>query len=201
MQRICHVSTKEGIKLLENLPFTCEVTPHHLFLNSDSNIAAKGKVNPPLREDADQDALWNGLRNGTIDIIASDHAPHTMEEKENFASAPSGMPGTETLLPLMLFWVKQNKFELGRLVNAVCEKPGEIFGLNKGKLAEGYDADIIMVDMRKVSQIKGEKLHSKCAWTAFEGFNCVFPRYTFVRGELVVEDWELSGERGFGKMV
>jgi dihydroorotase len=198
---ICHVSTKEGIKLLEKLPFTCEVTPHHLFLNSDSKIGARGKVNPPLREAADQDALWNALRNGTIDVIASDHSPHTIEEKEDIVSAPSGMPGTETLLPLMLNWVKQNKFELSRLVNAVCERPGEIFGLRKGKLAEGYDADIIMVDMRHSTEIHGEKLHSKCGWTAFEGFNAVFPKYTFVRGEVIIEDWELTGEIGSGKMV
>jgi dihydroorotase len=198
---ICHVSTKEGADLVSKYPFTSEVTPHHLFLNSDSKIGPKGKVNPPLREVEDQDALWNALRKGTIDILASDHAPHTLEEKENFEKAPSGMPGVETMFPIMLSRVKHNKFELNRLVNAQCERPAEIFGINKGRLEPGYDADIIMVDMRAENKIKGENLHSKCDWTAFEGFSAVFPKYTFLRGEIVIEDWELTGDLGLGCMV
>lgn len=198
---ICHVSTKEGTNLISKYPFTSEVTPHHLFLNSDSKIGPKAKVNPPLREVEDQDALWNAFRKGTIDIMASDHAPHTLEEKEKFENAPSGMPGVETMFPIMLSRVKHNKFELNRLVNAQCERPAEIFGINKGRLEPGYDADIIMVDMRKEDIIKGEKLHSKCGWTAFEGFSAVFPKYTFLRGEVVIEDWELTGDLGLGCMV
>jgi dihydroorotase len=198
---ICHVSTKEGAALVSKYPFTSEVTPHHLFFNSDSKVGSKGKVNPPLREVEDQDALWDALRNGNIDILASDHAPHTLEEKENFANSPSGMPGVETMFPIMLSRVKHNKFELNRLVKAQCERPAEIFGLNKGKLKIGYDADIIMVDMRKENKIEGENLHSKCGWTAFEDFSVVFPKYTFLRGEVVIEDWELTGDVGLGRMV
>ncbi len=198
---ICHVSTSEGVKLIENSRLTSEVTPHHLFLNSSSKLGALGKVNPPLRKWEDQEALWSALRKGTIDIIASDHAPHTLEEKERFEDAPSGIPGVETMLPLLLSFVKHGKFELGRFVNAVSERPGEIFGIKKGKLREGYDADFIVIDMRKEIEIKAKNLHSKAGWTPYDGFSAVFPRFTFVRGDMVIEDWELVGERGFGRMV
>ncbi|UCE75399.1 MAG: dihydroorotase [Methanomassiliicoccales archaeon] len=198
---ICHVSTSKGVKLVKTEGVTSEVAPHHLFLNSNVKLGALGKVNPPLREPKDQEALWEALNSNIIDIIASDHAPHTLEEKELFEEAPAGIPGVETMLPLMLSLVKHNKFQLGRLVNAVSEKPNEIFHLNKGKLSPGYDADMIAVDLRKEGEIKGKNLHSKCGWTPYEGFNGVFPRFTFVRGEVVIEDWELTGERGFGSMV
>jgi dihydroorotase len=198
---ICHVSTAEGAKLTENANVTSEVTPHHLFLNNDSELSALGKVNPPLREKKDQEALWMALHEGKIEILASDHAPHTIEEKEQFEYAPSGVPGVETMLPMMLSMVKHNKFNLTRLVNAICEKPAEIFHLKKGKLEVGYDADILAVDMRKETEIKDKNLHSKCGWTPFEGFSAVFPRFTFLRGEVVIEDYELTGERGFGKFV
>jgi dihydroorotase len=198
---ICHLSTSEGVKLLENSNLTSEVTPHHLLLNAQSDIGALGKVNPPLRKSEDQEVLWKALFDGRIDILASDHAPHTLEEKEIFEKAPSGIPGVETMFPLMLSFVKHDRFGLNRLLNAMCERPAEIFHLNKGKLAEGYDADIIVVDMRKECEIEGEKLHSKAGWTPYEGFSAVFPRYTFIRGECVIEDWELVGDRGYGKMV
>jgi dihydroorotase len=198
---VCHVSTSEGAKLIENAQVTSEVTPHHLFLNSSSKLGPLAKVNPPLRKWEDQEALWKVLNQGTIDILASDHAPHTLEEKEHFENAPSGIPGVETMLPLLLSFIKHGKFELGRFVNAVSERPGEIFGINKGKLREGYDADFIVIDMRKEIEIKAKNLHSKAGWTPYNGFSAVFPRFTFVRGEMVIEDWELVGERGFGRMV
>lgn len=198
---ICHVTTSEGINLLENTEITSEVTPHHLFLTSNSNIGALGKVNPPLRQPKDQEALWNALNQGAIDIMASDHAPHTLDEKENFEKAPSGIPGVETMLPLMLSLVKHNKFQLARLINAVSQRPGEIFDMKKGKLEVGYEGDIIAVDMRKETEISAKNLHSKAGWTPYEGFSCVFPRFTFVRGEVVIEDWELICEVGFGNMV
>jgi dihydroorotase len=198
---VCHVTTSEGVKLLENTEITSEVTPHHLFLNTNFDIGVLGKVNPPLRQPKDQEALWNALNQGAIDIIASDHAPHTLDEKEHFENAPSGIPGVETMLPLMLSLVKHNKFQLARLINAVSERPGEIFQLNKGKLEVGCDGDIIIVDMRKEAEISLDNLHSKAGWTPYEGFSAVFPRFTFVRGEVVIEDWELTGEMGFGRMV
>jgi dihydroorotase len=145
--------------------------------------------------------LWKALYEGGIDIIASDHAPHTLGEKEGFEYAPSGVPGVETTFPLMLWRAKHHKFEIGKLVELMCQRPGEIFGLNKGKIQVGYDADIIAVDMRNETEIEGENLHSKCGWAPFEGLSAVFPKFTFVRGEVVIEDYELTGERGFGRMA
>jgi dihydroorotase len=198
---ISHISTQEGVDLVRKADVTSEVTPHHLFLNYKANLDARGKVNPPLRGIKDQEVLWDAFRKGEIDIIASDHAPHTSEEKERFAEAPSGVPGVETMLPILLTNVKIGSLELSRFVSATSENPARIFGLNKGKLEVGRDADIIMVDMRKEKEIKSKRLHYKCGWTPYERFSAIFPKYTFVRGEIVVEKGELVGDRGFGKFM
>lgn len=198
---ISHVSTSEGVDLVRKAGVTSEVAPHHLFLNYKANLDARGKVNPPLRGLKDQEALWDAFSKGEIDIIASDHAPHTVEEKEKFTEAPAGVPGVETMLPILLTKVKIGGLELSRFVSATSENPARIFGLPKGKLEVGRDADIIMVDMRKAKEIKSKKLHYKCGWTPYERFSAIFPRYTFVRGELVVEKGELVGDRGFGKFM
>jgi dihydroorotase len=180
---------------------TSEVTLHHLLLNINSDLDAKGKVNPPLRTKADNEALWDALRNGIIDIIASDHAPHTSEEKQNFDDAPTGVPGVETTLPIMMYFMKEEKISLSRLVNAVCEKPGEIFGLNKGKIKEGFDADLIAVSLKNGKKISAEILHSKCGWTPFENFHAIFPICTIIRGGVVVENNEIMVNPGFGRFV
>ncbi|UCF07272.1 MAG: dihydroorotase [Thermoplasmata archaeon] len=198
---ICHVSTMEGVDLVRKADVSSEVSPHHLLLNHRANLEARGKVNPPLRDMKDQEALWDAFSKGEIDIVASDHAPHTPEEKEKFTEAPSGVPGVETMLPLLLVHVKLDRLDLSKLVRAVSERPAKMFGLNKGVLEVGRDADIIMVDMRKEKEIKTKKLHYKCGWTPYERFTAVFPRFTFVRGEMIVEDWELTGEKGFGRMA
>ncbi len=184
-----------------NLNLTSEVTPHHLFLNSSCDKGAFCKVNPPLRTPDDQRALWTALLDGTIDTIASDHAPHTIAEKEDneFAFAPSGIPGVETMLPLMLPLLKHNKLPLERFVNAVSEKPNRLFGFNKGYIEEGRDADLIVVDLRQEIEIKADELHSKCGWTPFEEMTAVFPRMVMVRGEIIVKDGNLEGDRGYGK--
>lgn len=198
---ISHVSTSEGVDLVRKADVTSEASPHHLFLNYKANLEARGKVNPPLRGMKDQETLWDAFKKGDIDIVASDHAPHTIEEKENFAEAPSGVPGVETMLPILLTNVKIGRLDLSRFVSATSENPAKIFGLNKGKLEVGRDADIIMVNMRKEKEIKSKKLHYKCGWTPYERFSAIFPKYTFVRGEVVVEKGELTGDRGHGKFV
>lgn len=197
---ICHISCKESLAQLRNSNFTSEVTPHHLFLHSKLNLGAFGKVNPPLRTKDDRFALWQALNNGIIDIIASDHAPHTIEEKEDFSTAPSGMPGVETTFPIMLSMLKHNKISLSRLVNAICEKPAEIYGLNKGKIKEGYDADLIVVDMQNENKILDKYLHSKCEWTPYNGFNAIFPKALILRGKIIVQDQNFLGEKGYGKL-
>jgi dihydroorotase len=126
---ICHVSAKESIPLLESPRLTSEVTPHHLLLNISSDLGGFGKANPPLRTRSDQMAMWEALISGKIDIIASDHAPHTIEEKErSFDKVPSGIPGVETSLPLMLAQVKKGSISIERLVSAMMERPAEIMG-------------------------------------------------------------------------
>lgn len=203
---LAHISAEESLESLKNKPknLTAEVTPHHLFLNSKMGLKQYGKVNPPLRTKADQAALWEALNYGTIDTIASDHAPHTMGEKEkDFNDAPSGMPGVETMYPLMLAASKAGKIDIERLVNAIAEKPAEIFGfgVRKGKIAVGYDADLIFVDFKNIRNVHAEELHSKCGWTAFEKFEATFPESTMVRGKFVIENGSFVGAPGCGRYI
>lgn len=198
---IAHVSAKESVNILENKNVTSEVTLHHLLLNIDSDLGAKGKVNPPLRTEKDNEVLWDALRDGVIDIVASDHAPHTQEEKQEFDDALPGVPGVETTLPIMMYFMKKEKISLNRLVNAVCEKPGELFGLKKGRIQEGFDADLIAVSLKNEKKISADTLHSKCGWTPFENFHAIFPICTIIRGEVVVENNEIMVNPGFGRFV
>jgi len=194
---ICHVSARSSIPLISKAPnLTSEVTSHHLLLDISSRLGTLGKVNPPLRRRDDRQGLFQALKDGSFDVIASDHAPHTLEEKEeDFDYAPTGMPGVETMLPLMLHHVRERHLELRGVVRRLCERPAEIYGLRKGRIAPGYDADMSVVDLTAPSVIKGSKLHSKCGWSAFEGMQGIFPKAVLLRGEVIIEDGYLVGER------
>jgi len=197
---IAHVSSAKG---LEALPpdFTAEVTPHHLLLEGTMPLQGRGKVNPPLRTAADRKALWAALADGRIPIVASDHAPHTEEEKDvPFREAPAGLPGVETMMPLLLRAVKREELSLERFVDATAKRPAERLGINAGEIEVGRLANLIVVDPRDVVRIKATALHSKCGWSPFEGMEAVFPQATYVRGELAAEARELAGER-FGKPI
>ncbi|HEC81863.1 MAG TPA: amidohydrolase, partial [Thermoplasmatales archaeon] len=165
---LCHVSSSAAIESLSKKPknFTVGVTPHHLLLASDGELPLQQtyyKVNPPLRGSKDRDSLWNALFSGVIDIVESDHAPHTVEEKEmEFEKAPSGLPGVETMLPLMLYQFTKRGIPLSRLISLMCEKPAETFGVNKGRIASGNDADLIVVDLKDVERVNVDELHSRC---------------------------------------
>ena len=198
---ICHVTCGDSLELLKESNFTSEVTPHHLFLHSDMDLGALGKVNPPLRHKNERLKLWQALNIGLIDILASDHAPHTIEEKEDFSQAPSGIPGVETMYPLMLSMLKHQKINLPRLVNAISEKPAEIYKLKKGKIEKGFDADLIVIDMKNETIIKEKNLHSKCGWSPFKGFNSIFPKAVISSGKLILKDIDLYGEKGIGKII
>ena len=203
---ICHLSSSIGLELLKNRTknITCGVTPHHLFFNIENSMRNQVfyKVNPPIRTNFDREILSNSIKNGLIDIIESDHAPHTVEEKNvEFDSAPSGIPGVETIFPLFLYLVKDGKLPFSRLLYSLCEKPAEILNIPKGKLEVGKDADFIVVDFKKVCKIKSEKLHYKCEWSPFEKWPAIFPTHVFIRGEKLIEDQEMLGKKGFGRFV
>ena len=198
---IAHISSIDSVELCKIFGFTCEVTPHHLFLHRDMNLGAWGKVNPPLRAKCQSDRLWDALLDGRIDIVASDHAPHTVEEKERkFEEAPPGIPEVETYLPIFMYLVKAGRISLKRAVEVLMNRPGEILGVKKGKIEEGYDADFIALDFGDVKKIDAKKLHYKCGWTPYEGFYGIFPHTVIIRGEKIIEDGELAGER-MGKFI
>jgi dihydroorotase len=185
---------------VSRIKITTEVTPHHLLLNKDSDLGAFGKVNPPLRRIEDQTALWSAFNEGIIQLLASDHAPHTIDEKTcAFNEAPAGLPGVETMLPLMLSCHKHHKVPLNRLINSITTLPASLLQIPKGILAVGYDADLVVVDFYNETGIKTENLHSKCSWTPFEKMNAIFPILTVVRGKIIIKDGNLEADVGFGK--
>ena len=203
---ICHLSSFEGFELLKNRPenVSCGVTPHHLLLSLEKNLKpqSKYKVNPPLRTSFDREVLFEGMRDGFIDILESDHAPHTLEESDvDFDDAPSGFPGVETIFPLFLYMAKKRMLSFQRLISIICEKPAELVGIPKGKIEVGRDADIIVLDIKKDCKIKSERLHSKCEWSPFEDWSAIFPMHVFIRGEKLIEDDEMLGSQGFGRFV
>ncbi len=193
---ICHVSSKDSLPLLQGQAnLTSEVTPHHMLLDRDRALGTLGKVNPPLRTRADRQAMFLAFKEGRFDTMASDHAPHTSDEKkEDFDFAPSGMPGVETMYPLMLQHVRDRHLSLSTVVRALCERPGELFGIRKGRIEAGYDADLVAVDFMAGQEVKADRLYSKCGWTAYEGMPALFPKAVMVRGELMMKDEELAGE-------
>ena len=199
---IAHITSEDGVEALrKKSKQTAEVTPSHLFLTIDSDLenSAYAKVNPPVRTKRDRDALWGALRDGRIDMVSSDHAPHTIEEKEEFETAPSGIPGVETALPLILASVKKGLITFERAVKVLIEAPARRFCPQKGSIEGGKDADLIVVDMKDIREIKGDELHSRAGWTPFEGMDGVFPQEVYVRGKIVIKDGNFEGETGFGK--
>lgn len=203
---ICHLSSHEGLELLKNRPKNISIgaTPHHLLLSVEKNLKSQSlfKVNPPIRTSFDRDALFEGIKNEYIDILESDHAPHTLEEKDvEFGSTPSGIPGVETVFPLFLYFAKKEILSFSRLVSLFCENPSNLLGIAKGKIEIGRDADLLVVDMKEESKINSDILHSKCGWTLFEEWPAIFPSHVFVRGEKLIEDHEIQVKKGFGKFV
>ena len=192
---ICHVSSKEGVKLLreakESQPgVTCEATPHHLLLTEKDlpRLHNFGEVNPAIKSERDRAALWSGIRDGTIDCVASDHAPHLVSEKhQEYWSAPAGMPGVETLLPIMVDAAASKKISFEKLISLTSRSPAKIFGIkNKGELKNGFDADIALFGLEKTRTVSNKKLFTKCGWSAFDSLKLKGTlEKTIIGGEIV----------------
>jgi len=193
---LLHITQAEIIEMVKSAGMTTEITPHHLLLDTECGLGTRGKINPPLRSRSTRMNLWEAFVEGLNDTLGSDHSPHTIAEKEeDFDAAPSGMPGVETLIPLMLKKVADRKLDIQTLTNSISKKPAEIIGLKKGRLKVGYDADFIVVDLKRVTKIHADKLHSKCGWTPYEGMEAVFPALMFVRGEEIARNGSITGEK------
>ena len=153
-------------------------------------------MNPPLRDKSHYDRLWYGVRNNFNDTIGSDHAPHLKEKKDKlYPNTPSGMPGVQTLIPVMLNHINDGKLSLNQLINFVCENPVKIFGIkNKGFIREGYDADFTVVDMNKKIVIRNENIESKCGWSPFNGDEFKgTPVATIINGKIKMKDGKILG--------
>jgi dihydroorotase len=196
---ILHLSTAEEVELLrQHKPswVTAEVTPQHLVLNTDAyaKIGTLAQMNPPLRSHHDNEVLWQGLLEGVIDFIATDHAPHTLEEKaKGYPHTPSGMPGVETSLPLMLTQAMTGKCTIAQVANWMSTAVAKAYRIpNKGAIAVGYDADLVLVDLDTYRPVLREELQTKCGWSPFEGWNLTgYPVYTIVNGQIVYERGKL----------
>ncbi|MGE3528604.1 MAG: dihydroorotase [Methyloceanibacter sp.] len=201
---VLHVSTAEEMALLaRHKDFaSVEVTPQHLTLAAPEvyqRLGTKAQMNPPLRGARHQAGLWWGIERGVVDVLGSDHAPHTLEEKAKpYPASPSGMPGVQTLVPVMLDHVNAGRLTLARFVDLTSAGPQRIFGIaGKGRIAVGYDADLTIVDLKQERVIENEWIGSKCGWTPFSGRKVRgWPTGTVVRGELAMWEGELGEAKG-----
>lgn len=204
---ICHLSTAAELELLRarrrRLPITVEVCTHHLWLSEQNTLGNWMKCNPPIRAEEDRLAMWEALE-GEVDSLASDHAPHTREEKERgYWEAPSGIPGVETTLPLMLRGVWEGKLSLERLVALGAQRPAELFGLTgKGRVDVGMDADLVLVEPGKMRVLQATDLHTRVGWSPFTGWNmAAAPREVVVRGRTIAREGTIVAEAGSGRRI
>lgn len=204
---ICHVTTGLELALIRaakerGVPVTCEVTPHHLFLTAEEaeGLGSLGRMNPPLRQRSDVAALWDAL--DVVDCLATDHAPHTMEEKRS-PTPPSGVPGLETALALLLTATHTRDFSLREVVRLMAAGPAQAFGLrHKGRLAAGCDADVTLVDPDVEWTIGERPLYTKCAWTPFDGRRVRGSvQQVFLRGRRVYAHGQVLAQPGYGRVL
>jgi dihydroorotase len=199
---VLHVTTKEEVDFLamhkKNVTF--EITPQHLTLFAPdcyNELGTYAQMNPPLRTKEHYDRLWVAIKNNIADVLGSDHAPHSKENKDKeYPNTPSGMPGVQTIFPVMLDHVNNGKLTLEQLIKLMCENPCRIFGIkNKGYIKEGYDADLTIADMNKEVTINNEMIASKCGWTPFNNYKVKgFPVGTIVNGVLVMSEGKIIEE-------
>lgn len=196
---VLHVTTAEEMKLLARHKklATVEVTPQHLTLAAPEaydRLGTKAQMNPPIRGERHRAALWEALRAGVVDVIGSDHAPHTLEEKGRpYPKSPSGMPGVQTTVPLMLHAISEGKMTLEHLVELMAHGPQRVHQLSgKGRIALGYDADFTFIDLGREETIEDSKMATRCGWTPFHGMRIQgWPVRTIIRGHDVMVNGEL----------
>ena len=198
---VLHVTTAEEMAFLAGHKdlATVETTPQHLTLAAPEcyeRLGTYAQMNPPIRDAHHRDALWRAITDGVVDVLGSDHAPHTRDEKDKpYPQSPSGMTGVQTLVPIMLDHVKQGRLSLERLVDLTSAGPARIYNIaGKGRIALGYDADFTVVDMKAERTITNDWIESRCGWTPFDGKRVTgWPVATIVRGCTVMRDGQLLG--------
>nr|WP_153343462.1 dihydroorotase [Roseospira navarrensis] len=198
---VLHITTEEEMELLAEAKdlATVEVTPQHLTLAAPDcyeGLGSFAQMNPPIREARHRAALWRAIADGLVDVIGSDHAPHTREEKSQpYPASPSGMPGVQTLVPVMLGHVHARHLSLDRFVDLTSAGPARIYNIaGKGRIARGYDADFTVVDLNAERTIENGWMASKCGWTPYHGMTVTgWPVMTIIRGRTVMRDGELIG--------
>ena len=199
---VLHITTKQEIDFLSQHKgnITFEITPQHLTIYAPDcydKLGTYAQMNPPIRDKSHYDRLWYAVKNNYNDTIGSDHAPHLKVNKDKkYPNSPSGMPGVQTLMPLMLNHVNNGKLSLNQLITLVCENPVKIFGIkNKGYIKKDFDADFTIVDMNKTIEIKNEKIESKCKWSPFNGEKFLgTPVATIINGEIKMKNGEIIGD-------
>ncbi len=196
---VLHVTTREEIEFLAGHKdiATVEITPQHLTLvapEAYERLKGLAQMNPPIRDQYHVDGLWRGISGGIADVLGSDHAPHTLEEKAKpYPQSPSGMPGVQTLLPVMLNHVANGRLSLERLVDLTSAGAQRVFGVaGKGRMAEGYDGDVTLVDLKAKRVLQHKDMRSRCGWTPFDGMEVTgWPKATIIRGTVVMRDDEI----------
>ena len=199
---VLHVTTRDEMEYLRfhKDVATVEITPQHLTLvapEAYERLGSYAQMNPPIRSQEHVDALWLwGMQQGVADVLGSDHAPHTKEEKAKpYPASPSGMPGVQTLVPLMLTHVANGRLSLERFIDLTSAGAQRVFGTaNKGRMAVSYDADLTLVDLKAKRKITHDQQATRCGWTPFDGLEATgWPMATIVRGRVVMQDGELIG--------
>ena len=199
---VLHITTKQEIDFLSQHKgnITFEITPQHLTIYAPEcydSLGTYAQMNPPIRDKSHYDRLWYAVKNNFNDTIGSDHAPHLKVNKDKeYPNSPSGMPGVQTLIPVMLNHVNNGKLTLEQLINLVCENPVKIFGIkNKGFIKESFDADFTIIDLNKIIEIKNEKIESKCGWSPFDGYKFKgTPVATIINGQIKMKDGIILGD-------
>jgi dihydroorotase len=199
---ILHVTTAQEMAFLKTQKdiATVEVTPQHLFFAAPDcydQLGTLAQMNPPIRDASHRAALWKALNDGTVTVIGTDHAPHTLEEKAKpYPQTPSGLTGVQTLVPLLLNFVNEGRLSLEKMVELICRNPARLYNAkNKGQIYVGFDADFTVVDLKKEMTIQNSQIASRSAWTPYDGLNVKgWPVMTVIRGHMVMREGQVLGQ-------